>query len=117
MNKAARGWTVTLAGTGINLGLGVLYTWSVFAAALTDQLHWSKTAASLPYTVACAVFALMMVPAGRLQDRFGPRWAATLGGILVGGGLIIARRSQLRSSIYGLGLRRGDWADGRRPGG
>ncbi|MGI1659213.1 MAG: L-lactate MFS transporter [Desulfitobacterium sp.] len=90
MNKTTRGWTVTLAGTGINLALGVLYTWSVFAAALTEQLAWSKTAASLPYTVACAVFALMMVPGGRLQDRFGPRWVATAGGIFAGGGLILS---------------------------
>lgn len=90
MNKNTRGWTVTLAGTGINLALGVLYTWSVFAAALTEQLAWSKTAASIPYTVACAVFALMMVPGGRLQDRFGPRWVATAGGIFAGGGLILS---------------------------
>ncbi len=25
-----KGWTVTLAGTGINLALGILYTWSIF---------------------------------------------------------------------------------------
>lgn len=90
MTKNIRGWTVTLAGTGINLALGVLYTWSVFAAALTEQLGWSKTAASIPYTVACAVFALMMVPGGRLQDRFGPRWVATAGGLFAGGGLILS---------------------------
>lgn len=90
MTKTIRGWIVTFAGTGINLALGVLYTWSVFAAALTEQLSWSKTAASLPYTVACAIFAIMMVPGGRLQDRYGPRWVATVGGIFAGGGLILS---------------------------
>lgn len=90
MNKNTRGWLVTYAGTGINLSLGVLYSWSVFAAALTEQLAWSKTAASLPYTVACAIFALIMVPGGRLQDRYGPRWVATVGGIFAGGGLILS---------------------------
>jgi hypothetical protein len=25
-----RGWIVTFSGTGINLALGILYTWSVF---------------------------------------------------------------------------------------
>ena len=29
------GWVVTLAGLGINLALGVLYTWSVVTATLT----------------------------------------------------------------------------------
>jgi nitrate/nitrite transporter NarK len=35
-------------------------------------------------------FALMMVPAGRLQDKVGPRWVATAGGILTGLGCILA---------------------------
>ena len=34
MNKQSvssrRGWTVVLAGTGIKLALGILYTWSIF---------------------------------------------------------------------------------------
>ncbi len=85
-----KGWLVTFAGTGINLALGVLYTWSVFAAALSEQFHWTKTEAALPYTVACLVFALMMVPAGKLQDRYGPRLIATLGGVFAGGGLILS---------------------------
>jgi Nitrate/nitrite transporter len=90
MNRVRQGWTVTLAGTGINLALGVLYTWSVFAAALIEQAHWTKTAASVPYMVACAVFALMMVPGGYLQDRYGPRWIAAFGGIMAGSGLILS---------------------------
>ncbi len=101
MNKTFRGWSVTFAGTGINMALGVLYTWSVFAAALTEQLHWTKTAASVPYMIACATFALIMVPGGRLQDRYGPRWIATMGGILAGGGLIL---SSFTNSIYMLML-------------
>lgn len=97
MKRAVRAWSVTLAGTGINMALGVLYTWSVFAAALTEQLNWTKTAASLPYMVACAVFALTMIPGGHLQDRFGPRWIATLGGLMAGGGLIL---SSFTNSLY-----------------
>jgi MFS transporter, OFA family, oxalate/formate antiporter len=39
------------------------------------------------------VFSLMMVPAGRLQDKIGPRIVATVGGLLVGLGMIIAAAS------------------------
>ncbi|MBE3587666.1 MAG: MFS transporter, partial [Thermoanaerobacteraceae bacterium] len=87
---AGRAWAVTFAGTGINLCLGVLYTWSVFAAALINQLGWSKTASAIPYTIACVVFAIAMVPAGRLVDKIGPRWVATIGGIFTGGGMILS---------------------------
>lgn len=90
----SKGWIVTLAGTGINLALGVLYAWSVIKKALVTQWNWSNTDASLPYTVAAAAFAVTMVFAGRLQDKIGPRWVATIGGALTGIGLIIASFSQ-----------------------
>jgi len=91
----SRGWIVTLSGTGLNIALGVLYAWSVFAKQLTDGVAaggfgWNKTLASLPYTTAIAVFAVMMIPAGRLQDRLGPRKVATAGAILTGLGLAVA---------------------------
>jgi MFS transporter, OFA family, oxalate/formate antiporter len=93
--RAGKGWLVVAAGTGLNLALGVLYTWSIFAKQMTEPLAgggfgWSKTASALPYTLAIAVFALMMIPAGRLQDRLGPRLVATCGAILIGLGLIVA---------------------------
>lgn len=93
-----KGWQVTFAGMGINLALGVLYTWSVIAAAIPEDWGWNATAKNWPYMVACLVFSLMMVPAGRLQDRFGPRWVATFGGVLVGIGMIL---SSTTSSYWG----------------
>ena len=87
MNK---GWLVTCAGMGINLALGVLYTWSVIKKAIPAEWGWSDSDKALPYSIACIVFAVVMVPAGRLQDRIGPRWVATAGGILTGIGCIIA---------------------------
>lgn len=87
---ASRGWTVTLAGLGINLALGVLYAWSVIAKSLVTDWGWSAGSASLPYAVACGIFALSMVFAGRAQDRFGPRIVATLGGALTGLGMLVA---------------------------
>ncbi|HBX23371.1 MAG TPA: oxalate:formate antiporter [Desulfotomaculum sp.] len=102
---ASRAWTVTFSGMGVNLGLGVLYAWSVFAAALVDQLGWSKTEAALPYTVACVVFALIMVPAGKLVDKYGPRWIASLGGVFCGAGLIIAGVTEsLVMAVVGFGI-------------
>jgi len=93
MNR--RSWIVTAAGTGLNLALGILYAWSMFNKQLVEAVDkggfgWTKTTATLPYTVAIGIFALMMVPAGRLQDRFGPRVVASAGGVLIGLGCIVA---------------------------
>ena len=85
-----RGWLVTFSGTGINLALGVLYTWSVIKAAIPMEWGWTAAQKSDPYAIACFVFAIAMIPAGRLQDKIGPRWVATIGGAAVALGCIIA---------------------------
>jgi len=84
------GWQVTFAGLGINLALGILYTWSVISKGIPDAWGWSESDKSWPYAIACLVFCLVMVPAGRMQDKLGPRLVATIGGILVGVGFILA---------------------------
>ncbi|MGD0813884.1 MAG: OFA family MFS transporter [Verrucomicrobiota bacterium] len=86
-SHAAKGWTVVIAALSINLILGVLYAWGVIAKVLVSDWHWTKTDATLPFTVATVCFAGMMVFAGRCQDKFGPRLVATVGGIILGLGL------------------------------
>ncbi len=87
------GWIVALAGTGINLALGVLYSWSVVSKEIPAEWGWTEAGKSLPYSMACLIFSLIMVPAGRMQDRISPRFVATIGGVLVGIGMIVASRT------------------------
>ena len=90
-----RGWIVAFAGLGINLALGVLYSWSVIAKVLSKSVAeggwgWTAGQASLPYAICVGVFAVSMVFAGRAQDVFGPRLVASVGGGLCGLGMIVA---------------------------
>jgi OFA family oxalate/formate antiporter-like MFS transporter len=85
-----RGWVVVGAGVGINLVLGVLYSWSVISKNIPKDWNWTESDKSLPYSAACLVFSLAMVPAGRMQDRIGPRGVASVGGLLMGAGMILA---------------------------
>jgi nitrate/nitrite transporter NarK len=84
----SRGWIVTLAGTGINLALGILYAWSVFKAAIAKDFGWEPTKLNDPYALCCLVFAFAMILAGRCQDKLGPRVTAFIGGLLVSAGLL-----------------------------
>lgn len=99
LNPLNRGWVVTLSALGVNLALGVLYTWSAFAHALSlpaadgGKHLWTTQQATLPHAFTLGFFALTMVFAGRLQDRFGPRWVATAGGGMIGLGMIVASLS------------------------
>lgn len=96
-----RGWSVVLAGTAINLALGVLYAWSIFKAAILDSIkaggegafNWSASSVNDPYALACLLFAFSMIIAGRMQDKIGPRATCIIGGLLVGGGFFIASLS------------------------
>ncbi|MGA2499301.1 MAG: OFA family MFS transporter [Tepidisphaeraceae bacterium] len=87
-SDTSRGWIVTFSALAINLVLGVLYAWGVIARALVEQWHWKRADAMLPFTISGAAFAIMMIFAGRMQDKIGPRIVAILGGILLGVGLI-----------------------------
>jgi MFS family permease len=89
-----RGWVVTFAGTGINLALGVLYTWSMFKAAIGKEFGWKDSQLNDPYALCCLVFAFSMILAGRCQDKIGPRVTATIGGMLVGLGLVMISTTQ-----------------------
>lgn len=95
--KFNRGISVVIAGTGINLALGILYSWSVFRESIRGAIaaggdggfNWDIASINDPYALACLVFAFMMIPAGRAQDRFGPRIAAFTGGVLVSAGFVL----------------------------
>lgn len=110
--ESNKGWCVTFSGMGLNLALGVLYAWSVFAKQLTEAVDkggfgWTKTEASIPYTVAIACFALMMVPAGRLQDKIGPRMVASIGAVFTAAGLVFtsfASSGNILPAIIGFGV-------------
>ncbi len=102
---ANRGWIVTFAGLGINLALGVLYAWSMFKESIKTELQWSGDKLSDPYTLCCLVFAAAMVFAGRCQDKIGPRMTASLGGLLIGAGLIlISQTSNYAMWLVGFGV-------------
>jgi nitrate/nitrite transporter NarK len=96
-----KGWIVTFAGTGINLALGILYTWSIFKGGIKTSIeaggekafNWDIAALNDPYSLCCLVFAFSMILAGKCQDKFGPRITAFLGGILVGLGLLLISQS------------------------
>lgn len=102
----SRGWVVTFAAAGLGLVFGILYVWSVIKGGIPDIWGWSNADKALPYSTMAVIFSFIMVPAGQFQDRFGPRPAIMLGGLLAGAGCIIAGfgGSSLTAYIIGFGI-------------
>lgn len=80
--------------------------------ALVMQWQWTKTGTALPFAVSTAVFAVMMVFAGRAQDKLGPRRVASFGGFVVRAGCRSVRPFHPAAgdfAVFWRGRRRGDW--------
>ncbi len=105
ISQSRRGWIVLWAAVILNFFIGLGYIWSIIAKQLIEQLHWTSVQASLPYTVFSIMFAVSMMLSGPIQDRKGPRFSSTLGGLLIGGGLILtgfALKPSLMVLTFGL---------------
>ena len=76
----------------IQLALGAIYAWSVFTAQLTDSAGLYAFTASQTawvFSTGLATFATVMVLAGRVLPRVGPRPLTIVGGLMLGGGYVL----------------------------
>ena len=87
---------VVVAAILIQLCLGSLYAWSVFTPALTlpvaagGAFGFSTTQTQIIFGICVAVFAVVMIFAGKWQAKSGPRIVALTGGLVLGAGYILA---------------------------
>ena len=83
-------WLPLIGGVMMNIVLGTSYAWSVFILPLESDFGWTRTETSITFTIIVMSIAFWFVVAGRLQDRFGPRPVAALGGVLFSMGFFLA---------------------------
>ncbi|MFW6301844.1 MAG: OFA family MFS transporter [Bacillota bacterium] len=76
-----RRWIVLLGGFLLSLMGGMSYAWGSFVLPLAENWGWTTAQANLPFTVMIIVFSVTMIPAGWLQDKFGPRKIAMAGSV------------------------------------
>ncbi|MFK7992802.1 MAG: MFS transporter [Granulosicoccus sp.] len=73
--------------------IGGVFAYGVFFSALETELGWSRTIMSACTSLAFLIMGLLAISAGRLNDRFGPRW------VLVASGFIYACGYSLLSFV------------------
>lgn len=82
--RPSQRWVVIVGALIIQVILGTVYAFSVFVRPLETEFGWDRATTQWAFSLALASFALVMIPAGRLQDRWGPRRVAMIGGALLG---------------------------------
>lgn len=86
-------WLVVVGALLVQLCLGAIYAWGAFTKTLQDPngiYQFSATQTQMIFSAGLATFAIVMILAGRWQDKIGPRKVAIAGGILLGLGYILA---------------------------
>ena len=115
-----KAWVVVFCGTAVNLCLGILYAWSVWTKQLISvekagQLitegpgvgwtYLTNAQAANPFSLCVLIFALLMIPGGRIQDKAGPKVGAITGGLFLAVGCIIAGLTKSYTGlIIGFGI-------------
>lgn len=96
MDLKKRRWFILVACCLINLCLGSIYSWSVFADAMAN--YYTSISGSvitigdlaIVYTIANAVGPITMITGGWFNDKFGPKIVLLAGGSMFGLGMILS---------------------------
>jgi len=93
--KVMNRWIVVIGAILIQLCLGAIYAWSVFTKKLTlpiaegGEYGFTATQTARIFEAGLAIFALVMLFAGRWQGKAGPHKVAITGGVVLGLGYIL----------------------------
>lgn len=99
-NKPANRSLIVLGTIICQMGLGTIYTWSLFNQPLVDKFHWGLGDVATTFSITSFFLAFATLFAGKLQERFGIRNLTLVSGVLVGLGLIASAHVQSLDMIY-----------------
>ncbi|MED4405722.1 MULTISPECIES: L-lactate MFS transporter [Heyndrickxia] len=74
----------------VQMGLGTVYTWSLFNQPLVDKFGWQLSAVSTTFSILSLALAVSTLFATKLQAKWGLRRLVAFSGILLGAGLILS---------------------------
>lgn len=98
-NKCTDNRLLIVIGTIIvQMGLGTIYTWSLFNQPLVDTFGWELSSVAITFSITSFSLAFATLFAGRLQDKWGLRRLIAAAGVLLGIGLMLS------SQVTSLGL-------------
>lgn len=98
--KNAKRWLIVLGTVIMQMGLGTIYTWSLFNAHLVTKFGWELNSVSITFSITSFALAFATLFAGKLQDRFGLRRLTATAGIVLGLGLILSSQANSLLMFY-----------------
>ncbi|WP_042454295.1 L-lactate MFS transporter [Neobacillus dielmonensis] len=93
-------WMIVLGTIIVQMGLGTIYTWSLFNQPLVDRFGWELNSVAVTFSITSLALALSTLFAGKLQDKWGLRRLIAVAGIVLGIGLMISSQVSSLWMLY-----------------
>lgn len=100
--KIVNRWLIVLGAVLIQLALGSLYSWGVMTKHISGGGFLTEVSEVTAYIfgISLAFFAITMIFAGKLQQKYGPRNISLLGAAFIGVGTILS--AFMEGNFWGL---------------
>ncbi len=89
-NLEGKRWLIAIAAIVMQLCLGTVYAWSVFKKPLMAAHGWGETSVQVTFMICIGMIGIAAAFGGTLVDKKGPKFVATIGGILFGIGTLLS---------------------------
>ncbi|KJB88443.1 membrane protein [Paenibacillus sp. E194] len=93
-------WMIVLGTIIVQMGLGTIYTWSLFNQPLADKFGWELSSVSITFSITSFALAFSTLFAGKIQDRIGIRRMTMIAGAVLGAGLIASSQVSSLWMLY-----------------
>lgn len=84
----------------VQMGLGTIYTWSLFNQPLVNKFDWELSSVAITFSITSFALAFATLFAGRLQEKWGIRKLIALSGFILGLGLILTSQVSSLLMLY-----------------
>jgi len=99
-NLESKRWVIAIAAIVMQLCLGTVYAWSVFKKPFMTAHGWGETETQVTFMICIGMIGIAAAFGGTLVDKKGPKFVATIGGILFGIGTLLAGLADQLGSIW-----------------
>jgi OFA family oxalate/formate antiporter-like MFS transporter len=99
-NLEGKRWLIAIAAIVMQLCLGTVYAWSVFKKPLMASHGWGETSVQVTFMICIGMIGIAAAFGGTLVDKKGPKFVATIGGILFGAGTLLSGLADQIGSIW-----------------
>ncbi|MBT2724673.1 OFA family MFS transporter [Bacillus sp. ISL-46] len=95
-----RRWLIVLGTIIVQMGLGTIYTWSLFNQPLVELFHWKLNSVAITFSITSFALAFSTLFAGKLQDKWGLHRVIGCAGLVLGAGLILSSQVSSLWMLY-----------------